>query len=213
MSIAVDVDDTIIDISHRSWVVWCQVLGQDISYEVVRDTPTASPPADTTADDDVWDRFWSIMLCMEDRGIELLSLDRPRPYASEVLRRWNENHEIVYFTGRPMSMYELTLNELGKFDFPDEKIDLVMLNLKDSWKWFIDLPSAIQYRNKLFSKVCQKHKVFRVVDDYAPFFSVYKKFRILERIGIQVSKRHLYQDYLNYGATKVFKNWKEMENL
>jgi len=213
LTVAVDIDDTLVGTNRRRWAAWRNVLGRELPLEIVeghrtRDILRIYAPSDG----DVWERFWKVLLCWEEEGIELLNLDTPLPFAAEVLRRWSEEYIVVYFTGRSTNMYDFTLKELDKFGFPVEKVDLVMLSLED-WRMYLDAKaSALQLRSKLFSSVHARYEIVRVVDDVPHYFSIYKKFGVPERIGMQHSKIYSRQEYFSHGATKVVTKWEQLRD-
>ena len=213
LAVVVDVDDTLIDTNRRRWAAWCHVLGRELPSEIVEGHRTREILRTyAPSDNDVWKRFWKLLLCWENEGIRLLNLDTPFPYAAEVVRRWSEQFRVVYLTGRSKNMYDLTLEQLNKFGFPVENADLVMLSLNDWNKYLNAKASPIQLRSKLFSSVDARHEIIRVVDDIPSFFSIYKKFGVPERIAIQRQKIYSRQEYFSHGATKVIKNWKQLSD-
>ena len=213
LTVLVDIDDTLVDTTRRRWAAWRRVLGQELPLEIVEGHRTHDilriyAPSNR----DVWERFWRILLCWEEEGIELLDLDTPLPHAAEVLKRWSKKYKVVYFTGRSKNMYDFTLEELEKFGFPVEDVDLAMLSL-DDWKMYLNAKaSAIHLRSKLFSSIHARYEIVRVVDDIPVYFSVYKKFGVPERIGIQRSKIYSRQEYFSHGATRVVNKWKQLRD-
>lgn len=213
LAVVVDVDDTLIDTNRRKWAALRRVLGRELPLEIVeghrmRDILRTYAPSNG----DVWKRFWRVLLCWEHEGIGLLNLDTPLPYAAEVLGRWSEKYRVIYLTARSKNMYYSTLEELEKFGFPVENVDLVMLSLED-WKMYLNASvSIIQLRSKLFSSVHGRYEIVRVVDDIPYYFSIYKKFGVPERIGMQRSKIYSRQEYFSHGATKVVKKWKQLRD-
>lgn len=211
LAVVVDIDDTLVDTSRRRWAAWCHVLGRELPLEVVEKHESRDIlRIYASSDGEVWERFWKVLLCWEDEGITLLNQDTPFSDAANVVRRWGKELRVVYFTGRSGNMYDLTLDELGKFGFPVEEVDLVMMSLKD-WNLYLkSKASTIQLRSKLFSSVHARCQIVRVVDDIPSFFPIYKEFEVPERIAIQRSKIYSRPEYFSQGATKVVNQWKEL---
>ena len=211
IGVVVDVDDTLLNTDRRRWVVWCRVLGREIPFQIVESLSSHQIlERFAWADREVWERFWGILLCWEESGIELLDLDEPIPSAAEVLQRWSEEYKLIYLTGRSRNMHELTLSELDGFGFPVRGVDLVMLNVKD-WKHYLASEiSPIRLRARLFSSVLKRHRVIRVVDDYPSFFTVYRRYGVPDRIGLLRPKRFSPQNYFAQGATRVVEGWQQL---
>jgi len=211
LAAVVDIDDTLVDTNRRRWAAWCHVLGRELPLEVVEEHESRNIlRMYASSDSEVWERFWKVLLCWEDAGIRLLNLDTAFSDAANVVRRWGRELRVVYFTGRSANMYDLTLEELGKFGFPVEEADLVMMSLKD-WNLYLkSKASTIQLRSKLFSSVHARCQIVRVVDDIPSFFPIYKEFKVPERIAIQRSKIYSHQEYFSRGATKVVNEWKQL---
>lgn len=137
IGVAVDVDDTLLNTDRRRWAVWCRVLGREVPFQMVESL--SSPQVlerFARSDREVWKKFWRILLCWEESGIELLNLDEPIPFAVGILQRWSEKHKLIYFTGHSRNMRELTLSQLEGFGFPVHGADLFMLNI-DDWKHYL----------------------------------------------------------------------------
>jgi hypothetical protein len=211
LAVVVDIDDTLVDTNRRRWAAWRHVLGRELPLKVVEEHESRDILRTyASSKNAVWERFWRVLLCWEEEGVELLNLDTPIPYAADVVRRWNEDHRVVYFTGRSVNMHDLTLEKLAKFGFPIEEVDLVMLSLDDWHLYLNSKASALELRSKLFASVHAKYRIVRVLDDIPRFFSIYKKFEVPERIAIQRSKVYSRQEYFSQGATKVVNKWKQL---
>lgn len=220
ISIVVDVDDTLIDTVRRTQAVWHEILNREIPLEAVH---TLNPQlifekyASTDQESRVHEiqkRFWDITLCIEKVGVDLLKLEEPVPFAAETLQVWSKQCMLIYLTGRPETTRSSTLQRLREFGFPTNNIELVMYRLGDyaRARGEPNGPTLIEARHRLFSSVCKRHNVARVVDDYPGYFTIYKEFKIPERIGLLRSKLFSRQDYINRGATKVVKSWKQLQN-
>lgn len=210
-AVVIDIDDTIVSTDRRRHAAWCQVLGREIplqeveshgSREILRRYAFSSKK--------VWERFWMLTLCVEAGGVDLLELDRPIPFALEVLRKWSEEYKLIYLTGRTKNMRQLTLNQLRKFGFPTSGAELEMFNFKEWMNFLSSQSSVIEARSIIFSKIASRHNVIRLVDDYPGFFVAYREFPVPDKIGLLRKKRFSRQEYLDNGATRVVENWKQL---
>ena len=221
ISVVVDIDDTLVNTDRRMQMVWRLVLGCDVPLEAAETLSLeqvfikfASSEQKQRASE-FQRRFWGIVLCLDEAGVESLDLHEPFPFAAEVLRRWSKHSALVYLTGRTENMRQITLNELRKFGFPTENAELVMFSLEDFARARgVDPsgPTLVDVKTRLLSAICKVHNVVRVVDDYPGYFPAYKQFNVPDRIGLLRSRRYAPQDYINRGATRVIKNWKELES-
>lgn len=210
-AIVVDIDDTLIDTEHRRNAAWCRVLNRKIPMEVTESLGSREILEKYAySDRRIWEKFWLLILCQEEGGADLLELDRPVPYALEVLRNWSTSYKLVYITGRTMNMRQLTLDELRRFEFPTRRIDLEMFTPKDWISFFSSAVSAIKTRAKIFSSILKRYNVVRVVDDFPNFFIAYKKTHVPDKVGLLRKKRFSHQDYLANGATRVVENWRQL---
>jgi len=160
-------------------------------------------------------RFWDVVLCLDEAGSESVWLNEAIPFAADVVQQWSKHSELVYLTGRTENARQITLGELRKFGFPTEGIELVMFSLGDFARARGVDPSGstlVDARARRLSAICESHDVVRVVDDYPGYFPVYKQFNVPDRIGLLRSRRYKAQDYLDRGATRVVRNWMELEN-
>ncbi len=165
--------------------------------------------------DEMRQRFWDLLLCIDERGIKLAELDEPIPFAAEILQAWSNDRTIVYLTGRPETTREITLGQLNRFGFPTENIQLVMYRLKDyaHARGLKKGPTLVETRQNLFTKIAEKHDVQIVVDDYPTYFDIYSEFGVPNRIGFYRLRRFKEQDYINHGATLVVKGWDELKDI
>jgi len=210
IGIVVDIDDTLVDTNKRRWTVWRNVLGQEIPMkEVERLGSLQILEKYGFGNKEVWERYWKILLCWEKNGNEVLELNKPIPFASKVLQKWCEKYKLVYLTGRSKNIYNLTLDELNRFDFPIAGVDLIMLNSKDWKDYFASKTTHKKLRTRLFTSISKRYKIEKVIDDYPSYFTVYKQFKVSERIGVLRAKRFSPKDYLTKGATKVT-TWKQL---
>lgn len=178
----VDIDDTLVDTERRRHSAWCRVLDREIPMEVTESSGSQEILRRYAfSDKDIWEKFWMTILCVEEDGADLLELDRPIPYATEVLRNWSENHKLIYLTGRTENMGQLTLDQLKKFKFPTKGADLEMLTLKTWTQFFSSTASVIKTRERIFSSILKRYNVIRVVDDYPSFFAAYRKHLVPDR--------------------------------
>jgi hypothetical protein len=221
ISVVVDVDDTLINTERRMQGVWRELLGREVPMEAVGTLGLgqifekfASSDQKACANE-LRKRFWDIILCLENVGNELAELDEPIPFAAKVLQKWSKHCQLVYLTGRTENTRELTLDQLRKFGFPTDNIQLVMFNLEDYERARGLDPSGstlVDAKFRLFSSISKQHDVVRVVDDYPGYFTVYRQFGVPERIGFLRPKRYSPQDYIDRGATRVVESWKQLKD-
>jgi hypothetical protein len=221
ISVVVDVDDTLINTERRMQGVWRELLGREVPMEAVETLGLAQIFEKFASSDqkaranELRKRFWDISLCLENVGIGLAELDEPIPFAAEVLRTWSKHCRLVYLTGRTENTRELTLDQLRKFGFPTDNIQLVMFNLED-YALARGLnpsgPTQIEAKSRLFSSTSKQYNVVRVVDDYPDYFPIYKQFDVPERIGLLRPKRYSLQQYIDRGATRVVESWKQLKD-
>jgi len=219
--VVVDIDDTLINTEPRMQTVWQELLDRKIPMQAVKTLSMeqifmkfASPDEKTRAGE-FQKRFWDIVLCSEEVGTELLKLDKPIPFAASILQKWSKQCKLVYLTGRTENTRDLTMNELEKFGFPTETIQLVMFKLEDYARTRGENPSGptlVDAKAKLFSQIAKQHNVIRVVDDYPSYFHIYKQFNVPDRIGLRHSKRYTPRQYIDKGATRVIENWQQLQN-
>jgi len=154
------------------------------------------------------------MLCEEKVGVDLLKLEEPIPFAAKTLQAWSKHCMLVYLTGRPETTRSSTLQKLKTLGFPTKNVELAMCRLSDYARARGEQTglTLVEARHMLFSSICKRHNVTRVVDDYPGYFTIYKDFKIPERIGLLHSKLFSEQDYINRGATKVVESWKQLQN-
>ena len=217
----VDVDDTLINTDRRMQGVWRQVLGREIPLKAVETLGLGQIFEKFASSDqkahvnELRKRFWDILLCSEEVGIELLKLDEPVPFAADALQTWSKQCLLVYLTGRPKTTRDLTLGELKKFGFPTDNIQLAMFNLEDYARARGETssgPTLVEAKSRLFSSISKQHDVVRVVDDYPGYFAIYREFGVPDRIGLLRPKRYSPQDYIDQGATRVVESWKQLQD-
>jgi len=220
ISVVVDVDDTLIDTARRTQAIWHEILNREIPLEAVQ---TLNPQqifekyASTdqrTRVTEIQKRFWDIMLCVEKVGVDLLKLEEPVPFAAETVQAWSKHCMLIYLTGRPETTRISTLQKLKKFGLPTHNVELAMYRLSDYARARGEQTglTLVEARHRLVSSICKRHNVARVVDDYPDYFTIYKDFKITERIGLLRSKLFCQQDYMNRGATRVVESWEQLQN-
>jgi hypothetical protein len=220
ISVVVDVDDTLISTKQRMQGVWRQVLDCEIPMEAVETLSLVQIFEKYASSDqkarvnELRKRFWDISLCLEKVGVELVELDKPIPFAANVLQTWNKQCRLVYLTGRPETTRDVTLGQLKKFGFPTDNIQLTMFNLEDfaRARGASSGPTLVEAKSRLFSSISKRHDVVRVVDDYPGYFTVYREFGVPDRIGLLRPKRYPRERYIEKGATRVVESWKELED-
>ncbi|MBO3755045.1 MAG: hypothetical protein FGF53_09275, partial [Candidatus Brockarchaeota archaeon] len=155
--------------------------------------------------EDLWFKFWRILLCLDDVGEHFLAFDEPMPNAVDVVREWYEHFDLVYITGRTENMKELTVEELRKFGFPVDEDGIYMCaDLRDF------LSSPVDVRKRIIGKIMEERRLVCVVDDYPKYFPVYAEFIPL-RIGLLRPKRYRPKDY--DGASLVVGEWRQLSSL
>lgn len=219
-SVVLDVDDTLINTDRRMQGVWREVLGVKVPPEAVETLGLEqifmkfASPEQKARVSEFQKRFWDILLCLEEVGVELIKLHEPIPFAVDVLQTWSKHYKLVYLTGRPETMRDITSSELKKFGFPTGNTQLVMFSLEDFARVRGVNPSGptlVDAKSRLFSMVSREHSIARVVDDYPGYFPIYKQFNVPERIGLLYSKRYIPQQFIDRGATRVVESWKQLQ--
>ncbi|MHA2602515.1 MAG: hypothetical protein AM324_010330 [Candidatus Thorarchaeota archaeon SMTZ1-83] len=218
MSIVVDIDDTLIDTKRRLHGVWKSLLDTDVTLEDIEMLTLGdifmryATSEQKKRMGELRQRFWDLLLCIEERGSELAELDEPIPDAARILRNWSEQAQMVYLTGRPENTRELTLDQLRRFDFPTENAVLSMYLPEDYSRARGNEtgPTLVEARARLLKQICGEYQVFRVVDDYPGYFTLYREQGIPERVGLCRSRAYTPESFLESGATRVVKGWHEL---
>ncbi|MDH5461432.1 MAG: hypothetical protein OEX09_04325 [Candidatus Bathyarchaeota archaeon] len=220
IGVVVDVDDTLISTGRRMQGVWREILGREVPLEAVETYGLEqifmkfASPEQIARVREFQKRFWDLLLCLEEVGVELLRLHEPVPYAADVLQSWSKHCRLVYLTGRTENTRDITLGELEKFGFPTKNIQLVMFDLEDYSRAKGENPSGptlIDAKSRLFSLICQEHDVVRVVDDYPDYFPIYRQSGVTDRIGFLRPRKYSRQQYIEKGATRVVESWEELQ--
>jgi len=220
IGVVVDVDDTLISTERRMQGVWREVLGREVPLEAVETMSLEqifmkfASPQQMARVREFQKRFWDVLLCSEEIGVELLRLHEAVPYAADVLQSWSKHCRLVYLTGRTENTRDVTLGELEKFGFPTENIQLVMFDLEDYSRAKGENPSGltlVDAKSRLFSSICQERNVVRVVDDYPGYFPIYSQSGVTDRIGFLRPRKYSRQQYIERGATRVVESWEELQ--
>jgi hypothetical protein len=210
-AIVVDIDDTLINTERRRNTAWCRVLDREIPMGVTESSGSQEIlKRYAFSDRRIWEKFWLLVLCLEEGGADLLELDSPIPHAHEVLRSWSTSYRLIYITGRIENMRQLTIDQLRKFEFPTYETELEMFTLKDWMSFFTSAASVMKTRERIFSSILKRYSVIRVVDDYPGFFAAYRRYPVPDKVGLLRRKRFSPQDYLANGAARVVENWKQL---
>lgn len=221
IGVVVDVDDTLIDTGRRMQSVWHELLGREIPLEAVETLSLEqifmrfASREQKTRVREFQRLFWDVLLCLEEAGVESLKLHEPIPFAADVIQKWGKTSKVIYLTGRTENMRSLTLGELRKFGFPTEDTMLVMFSPEDYARPRGENPSAptlFDTKLNLFSRICKSYSIVRVIDDYPGYFPIFLQFDIPDRIGFLRPKQYTPQHYLDRGATRVIKSWKELQD-
>lgn len=215
--VVVDIDETLIHTSRRRHAVASRILGAEIPPEAVETLSNKrlfeqyASPEQREREGELSRGYWDLLLCLDERGLELLHLDEAVPHAAEALRSWEGHCEIVYLTGRPESMRSHTLVALDGFGYPVEGARLVMFELAD-WESFLsgNRMALQEARERLFISILEEGPVARVVDDFPGYFRTYTKYGVPDRVGLLFSPRRTLQRFLDRGATRVFESWRPL---
>ena len=218
MSIVVDIDDTLIETKYRLYGVWKSLLDSEVPMEDLETLSHGEVFMKHASDDqkqkmnEFQQRFWDLLLCEDEMGYELAQLDRPIPHAGEVLRAWSLHSRIVYLTGRLEGTREFTLSQLEEFEFPIKNAALMMYQSSDfsQTRGLGTGPTLVEARARLFGEIAKTHQVTKVVDDYPGYFIIYKAQNVPERIGLNISKRYTVKQFMDEGATRVVRRWREL---
>ena len=205
--VVVDIDDTIVDTRERRRAALSLVLGGDVPKDLLGERIDHRSLLKRLRPDgeELWKRFWRIILCWDEAGPPLLHLDKPIPHAPQALKKWGKRYHIVYLTGRTRNMEELTKEELKRFGFPVDGASFFMAEDPEEF-----MVSPLKVRAALFPRILEKWRVVRVVDDIPIYFTVYKRYKVPERIGILRRERYTPETYLRHGATRVVEDWREL---
>jgi hypothetical protein len=219
--VIVDIDDTLIDTARRMHKLWRLLLDRDVPLEAVETLNLEQIFMKFATKDqmarvkDFQKRYWDLLLCLDAGGVESLSLHEPLSDAVGVLQKWSEKFELVYLTGRTENMRFLTLHELEEYGFPTANTRLVMFQPDDYARAKGEDPSGptlIEVKSRLCTEICEKSEVVKAIDDYPGYFTVFRRLEIPDRIGFLRPKRYNAQQYLDRGATRVVKSWKELQD-
>lgn len=130
----IDVDDTLLDTKRRTQGVWRLTLDKEVPLSDIEASSLEQIFMKHASEEqkgharELQGRFFSVLLCEDEVGVELASLDQAVPYAAETLQRWATEHELVYLTGRTENTRELTLGSLRRHGFPTDEIPLLMVH-------------------------------------------------------------------------------------
>jgi len=219
--VVVDIDDTLVITDQRMQSIWQKILDPRIPLKAVETMSLEqifmkyASPEQKTRIGDFQKRFWDIVLCQEEVGIELLKLHKPIPHAADILQQWKKQAKLIYLTGRTENTRQLTLTELKHFNFPTINTELHMFKPQDYERARGTNPKGatlVEAKSQLLKKITERDHVVRAIDDYPGYFTIYKQHNIPDRIGLQRQKRYPQEAYLEQGATRVIKSWKELEN-
>ena len=219
--VIIDIDDTLIDTARRMHKLWSLLLERQVPMEAV-ETMNLEQIFMKFANKDQMSRvkefqkrYWDLLLCLDETGVESLRLHEPMSYAADVLQKWSRKLELVYLTGRTENMRSLTLNELTRFGFPIANTELVMFQPKDYARAKGEDPSGptlIDVKSKHCTEICKNSEVVRVIDDYPGYFTIFQQLEIPDRIGFLRPNKYKAQQYLDRGATRVVESWKELQD-
>jgi phosphoglycolate phosphatase-like HAD superfamily hydrolase len=204
--ILVDIDGTILNFLKRKAKV-LQDLGVAVPFEEVGRYHSSEIISKyvNPEEEHKLELYRRIMLCLDERGLEYLKLDEPQPFAAEVLSCWAVDHQITYITGRLESTRKATIEQFKKFSFPFDD-SIFMAKMSEAF----DPPERVKRR---ILKEIKDIKPSFVIDDLPRLFEVYKSAGIKERVGFCTGfYGYTPKLYLQHGATKVIKSWKELKS-
>jgi len=212
-AVVVDIDDTIVSTDRRRHAAWCKVLGREIPFEDVESSGSEEILRKYAVfDRRIWKRFWMLVLCVDESGVDLLEFDKPIPHAVGILKKWSRKSKLIYLTARTENMRQLTLHELRKFGYPTNDTELKMFTL-DDWMDYSSISSVVKTRSIIFAEILDRCNVIRVVDDYPGFLAAYRDHSVPDRIGLLRKKRFSREQYLSNGATRVIEGWDELADV
>lgn len=219
--VIVDIDDTLIDTGQRMHKLWNLLLDREIPKEAVETMSLERAFMKFATEEQIsrvkefQKRFWDLLLCLDEAGVESLRLHEPMPFAADTLQSWSKRSQIVYLTGRTENMRSMTLNEMKRFGFPTENTELVMFKPEDYARPKGENPSGptlIDTKSRLCSDICKNSNVVRVIDDYPGYFPIFQQLQIPDRIAFLNPKKYKPKHYLDRGATRVVESWKRLQD-
>ncbi len=218
-TVVIDVDDTLIYTGQRIHKLWNLLLDREIPRKAIETMSLEQIFMKFATKEQIsrvrqfQKRYWDLLLCLDEAGVESLKLHEPLPYAADTLQSWSKKFELVYLTGRTENMRSLTLAEMNQFRFPTENVRLVMFKPEDYARPKGENPSGptlIDTKSKLCSEICKNSNVVKVVDDYPGYFPIFQQLGIPDRIGFLDPKKYKPRHFLEKGATRVVWSWKEL---
>ncbi|UCG36761.1 MAG: hypothetical protein JSV64_00305 [Candidatus Bathyarchaeota archaeon] len=219
--VIVDIDDTLIVTGRRMHKLWQLLLDREVPEEAIEAMSLEqifikfATKEQISRAKEFQKRFWDLLLCLEEAGVESLRLHEPMPCAADILQSWSAKSEIVYLTGRTENMRSATLNELREFGFPTANAKLVMFKPEDYDRpkgEDASGPTLVDTKSRLCSDICRDSNVVRAIDDYPGYFPIFQRLRIPDRIGYANLKKYKPQYYLDKGATRVIESWNELRD-
>lgn len=190
-AIVLDIDETIIDTSLRRQAAWRRVTGLDIPVSELEMYGSSYIARKYYGHNyhPIYLKFWSLLLCYDPDGFKLLEMDKPIPYAADMVSVWSRRYTIVYLTGRTINMRDATLDELRSMGFPT---DPMMIYMAPDLEKYLENPTGI--RRMLLERIIEEYRVKIIVDDNPVFFEIYRELGIPIRIGI-LRPRFKIEDY------------------
>jgi len=219
--VIIDIDDTLISTARRMHKLWRLLLDREVPMEAVETMNLEQIFIKFATKDQIsrarefQKRYWNLLLCLDEVGVESLKLHEPMSYATNVLQKWSKKSELFYLTGRTENMRSLTFNELRKFGFPTANTRLVMFQPEDYARAKGEDssgPTLIDVKSRLCTEICKNSEVVRAIDDYPGYFTIFQQLEIPDRIGFLRPNRYKAQQYLDRGATRVVESWKELQD-
>lgn len=211
VSVIIDIDDTLVDTRKRMQAIWEHILGRLVPLKDIGELNLRQIFEKHAMEEqkgrapEFQRRFFELLLCEDEAGVEFAQLDEPIPFAGEALQRWGEQCTIVYLTGRPETTRELTTATLARFGLPTVGVEMAMVALED-WRG----GRVNEARKALLTSISERHDVVRVVDDFPGYFTIYRELDIPDRIGLRLSEKYEPEDFIEKGATRVVESWEQL---
>jgi hypothetical protein len=215
-AIVVDIEDTLLDMRERTREVWQDLLGRDviledaISLEPVRMIERYGSKKQRKRIDDLVNEYWDLLLCKEQ--CKFLDKAEEIPSASDVLKSWKDDYQIVYVSDLLEPASDELKDQLMRFNNPIRGTERILLSLeeyKESMERLVGF-DLVDARRRVMSRISDEYDIVRVIDDHPDYFRVYRDFDISERLGFYRPRAFSTEDYLSRGATRVMMDWEEL---
>ena len=94
--VIVDIDDTLIDTAQRMHRLWSILLDREIPRKAVETMSLEqifmkfATKGQVSKVKEFQKRYWDLLLCLEEAGVESLKLHKPIPYGAHILQSWSK---------------------------------------------------------------------------------------------------------------------------